>query len=798
MRSRNLLIQFAKAARLIVGAVAAAILLFSFLWVFAYRPIRDGVQRADEIVISLIHWGEDDEDRIVADLVKDFLEQPGNEKIRVRRTNLGQAAAVNTKLHAMFAAGEPPDVFYLGYEKVADLASKDLLADIDRLIADDVAAGRETVDLSGYFLNVVDCFRFDRETQRMGNRRGRLVALPKDFTPAGFYYNKTLLARAGVAEPPIAGWTWEEFITASREVARLPGCYGADFVTWETMVRLFAWNHGVDFLSNDFSEHYLNDPKLHAVLATLQGWFHNEKRTLFSAKTQLETGMEPFLAGNVGFAGPLGRWKVPTYRLIRSFEWDYAPLPHSQGLPARNGIFTAAWGIANSSPRKAEAWRFVKHMNSRPAQERMCRAGLALSVIKEVSNGPDFIDEGRPPRNYRAYLDAAEYAEPINWPADPAYLHQLRVRLENIFKQNADIPAKLAEVDREWRQIERKHANEVHYTRVNWAGVIGWIVGPIGAFAVGGTVYWWVRRPRGQAMREELAGNIMVSPWVIGLMAFTAFPIVMSFLLSFMRWSGMASLDTAKWVGFDNFVSMWEFDPTFVRALYVTTVYALLAVPSGQIAALLAAMLMNHEWKGIGAFRAIWYLPSVLAGVGMAVMWKWVFHHEHGLMNDVLSKILPASVAPPAWFEKDADRWGVPAFAIVNLWSIGGTMMIYLAGLKGISKELYEAAAIDGATGWRRFLHVTLPMLSPVIFFNVIIAIIASFQVFTQAFIMTGGGPGNATRFYVIQLYNQAFDLHDMGYASAMAWLLLLIVLGLTIVVMRGSRRFVYYEALKG
>jgi len=151
----------------------------------------------------------------------------------------------------------------------------------------------------------------------------------------------------------------------------------------------------------------------------------------------------------------------------------------------------------------------------------------------------------------------------------------------------------------------------------------------------------------------------------------------------------------------------------------------------------------------------------------------------------------------PAWFEKDANRWGVPAFAIVNLWAIGGTMMIYLAGLKGIPKDMYEAAAIDGAVGWRRFRHVTLPMLSPVLFFNFIIAIIASFQVFTQAFVMTGGGPGDATRFYVVYLYNQAFDFHEMGYASAMAWLLLLIVLVLTLAVMKGTKRFVYYEGLK-
>jgi multiple sugar transport system permease protein len=260
----------------------------------------------------------------------------------------------------------------------------------------------------------------------------------------------------------------------------------------------------------------------------------------------------------------------------------------------------------------------------------------------------------------------------------------------------------------------------------------------------------------------------------------------------------MLTLDRAEWAGLDNFRELLTFDATFRKAVLVTAWYALLAVPTGQVAALVAALLLNRESRGIGLFRAVWYLPSVLAGVGMAIMWKWVFHHEYGLLNTLLDPVAGLFGADaPRWFEKDAERWGVPAFALVNLWVIGGTMMIYLAGLKGIPKDLYEAAEIDGATGWRRFLNVTLPMLSPVIFFNTIMAIIASFQLFTQVFVMTGGGPGTATHFYVYYLYKKAFDLGAMGNASAMAWILLLIVLALTLVVMRGSRRFVYYEALR-
>jgi multiple sugar transport system permease protein len=168
------------------------------------------------------------------------------------------------------------------------------------------------------------------------------------------------------------------------------------------------------------------------------------------------------------------------------------------------------------------------------------------------------------------------------------------------------------------------------------------------------------------------------------------------------------------------------------------------------------------------------------------------------MLNNLLNPVLGlVGFEAPRWFERDAQTWGVPAFVIMSFWMVGGSMMIYLAGLKGISKELYEAAAIDGATLRHRIRHVMLPMLSPVIFFNTIMAVIASFQIFTQAYVMTAGGPGDATRFYVLYLYNQAFDLHNMGYASALAWLLLLIILALTLSVMAGSKRFVYYEALK-
>ncbi len=781
--------------RLTLAAVAAAIVLFSFVRVLS-RPLRGAGLSPDQVELTVLHWGDKNEDLIVARLVADFQSLPGNQDIRIKRINMGQAAAVATKLQTMMAAGDPPDVFYLESERVADLASKGVLANIDELIdADRTRGAADPLRLEDFYAPVVAAFRYDGT--RIG--QGPLLGVPKDFTTLGFYYNRDLFRRAGVPEPPREGWTWDEFITAARAIGRLPGCYGADFPTWEAILRAYLFTHGVDVASPGFTAFHFDDPQVVSALQRLHSWFHDEPRTLLSAKTQLETGLEPFLAGNLGMAGPFGRWKVPTYRLIDGFDWDFAPLPHAVGREPANTVLTVAWAIASGSHHKEQAWRFVKYLCSPRGQEQICQTGLAIPVLRSVAEGPCFSDPAQKPENDEVFLRAAEVARPMEWPADPRYRDQMRVRMEEIFKLGRPVAEVLPALARAWESNRQPTLLGRSYPPMPWKLIAGWILIPLALVVAAALAAFWLRRPPRLAFQEELAGWGMIAPWLIGFAAFTAFPVALSLLLSLTRWSGLRTLDYAELVWLDNYRELLAGDPVFRKSLRVTAWYALLAVPSSQIAALIAALLLNQEIRGVPVYRAIWYLPSVLAGVGMAVMWKWVFHHEHGLLKRLGDPLLaPLGGTVPAFFEKDAESWAVPAFVVVNLWCIGGTMMIYLAGLKGISAELYEAAEIDGAGGWMRFRHVTLPMLSPVIFFNVIMAIIASFQVFTQAYVMTGGGPGTATHFYVFYLYKQAFDLHQMGYASAMAWLLLLIVLTLTLVVMRGSRRLVYYEALRG
>ena len=232
-------------------------------------------------------------------------------------------------------------------------------------------------------------------------------------------------------------------------------------------------------------------------------------------------------------------------------------------------------------------------------------------------------------------------------------------------------------------------------------------------------------------------------------------------------------------------------DPSFWDAVKVTFTYALFAVPCSLALGLVVALLMNQSVPGVRVFRTIYYLPSVVSGVAVAMLWVWIFHSEFGLINLALRVLF--GIQGPAWLA-DPD-WALSALVLMSFWAIGNAMIINLAGLQGISTELYEAASIDGANWRDRLWSITLPMLSPVLFFNLVMGIIETFQYFTNAFVMTRGGPGRATLFYNLYLYNNAFKYYKMGYAAALAWILFLIILTFTLLIFKSSPYWVYYEA---
>jgi multiple sugar transport system permease protein len=226
----------------------------------------------------------------------------------------------------------------------------------------------------------------------------------------------------------------------------------------------------------------------------------------------------------------------------------------------------------------------------------------------------------------------------------------------------------------------------------------------------------------------------------------------------------------------------------------VTLLYAVISVPLSTALSLGVAMLMNTKTAGINVFRTVWYLPSLVTGVAQTILFLWVFNPHYGLVNGVLSL---AGIPGPAWF--NSSFWSLPAVILMSLWTVGGNMVIYLAGLQDVPRELYEAAELDGTGRWRRFWHITLPQISPVIFFNAVTGLIGAMQAFTQGYVVThaGGGPDNSLLFYVLYLYRTGFQSFQMGYASALAWILLIMILLLTALMFRGSGFWVYYESVR-
>lgn len=298
------------------------------------------------------------------------------------------------------------------------------------------------------------------------------------------------------------------------------------------------------------------------------------------------------------------------------------------------------------------------------------------------------------------------------------------------------------------------------------------------------------RRMSGIARKEALAGYVAISPWLLGFLIFQLVPIVSAFYISSTEWR---ILSTPEFIGLRNFDKLLFQDDLFWQSVKVTVIYVIFRVPFSAMLSLALALLMNQRLLGRRVFRTIYYLPAVIPLVAVSMMWIWIFNPEYGVLNTLLRVF---GIEGPPWIF--SSRWALPALIIMSLWQVGTGMVIFLAGLQGIPAHLYEAATIDGANTWQKFLKVTLPMLSPVVLFALIMNVIGSFQIFTQAYIMTGGGPGNATLFLVLYIYRNAFEWFHMGYASALAWILFLVVLVISLAVLRSSEHWVHYEGRIG
>jgi multiple sugar transport system permease protein len=287
------------------------------------------------------------------------------------------------------------------------------------------------------------------------------------------------------------------------------------------------------------------------------------------------------------------------------------------------------------------------------------------------------------------------------------------------------------------------------------------------------------------AQKRTITGYIFIAPFILGFLFWFLIPALVSLYLTFQRWN---LISPPQYVGFQNIQRLFA-DPLLLQSLKATFLYTILSVPLGLLLSFFLASLINTKIRGIAFFRTIYYLPSIVPAVANALLWAWMFNTEFGLINVVVRALGGSKIA---WLQ--STTWAIPAFVILSLWGVGGSMIIFLAGLQGIPEIYYEAAEIDGAGRWTKLRHITLPLMSPIIFFNMVIGFISSFQVFILGYLVTDGGPQNSTLFLVLYIYRTAFQSQNMGYAATLSWVLFLILMALSFIVFKYIGTRVYYE----
>ena len=815
----------ARALRWLLALAAGLIVIWSFLDV-GYRAFdRWNTARKDtRTELTILHWGDNDEIKIVDTLVKAF--EAENPDIKVNRIH---ASDYDTKLNTMFAAGDPPDLFYLRYEDLPKLSQMGLLMPLDDKIEADRKAGDDWT--KDFFPILMQAYQYDGKTIAKGPQYG----IPKDFTPMLMYANLDLFKRAGI-KVPYDGWTFDEFESDMKKITALQDpngkVYGSVLASWPGVLWNYIWAFGGNvFNGTDFADVQLDQPGAVEALDFIRRMRFVDK-TAYNASSGDAQGLgeQEFFTGRIGVVGPIGRWRTPRFRDIDTFDWDVVPFPHKPGIKPASALAMTAWSISSTSKHPEASYKLLKFLCSAEGQRLTAKSGLAVPCIRSVAESDDFLQPGKRPAHAKLFVDLIDISRLGQMPPQSEFVRIMQEEVEKSIRLNKQTPEEAGKKIKErWLAELKSPLRNKQFPKMPWMSVIGTATGLL-FFAVV-LLFLWLRREKLGAIdrAQERAGWLFISPWIVGFLVLTFGPMLVSALLALSRWTSMQPLGKAEFVGLANFGHMVNYDASFMKSVWVTTYYALLAVPFGQVLALLVAVLMNQKVRGIAIYRTIFFVPSVVSGVALATLWVMMFDNQKGIINRVITPLCnvvnsqhwlrsyldlckdaleqlwywgvgphhPLHLVAPDWFGTDANVFAIPAYVIMALWGVGAGMVIYLAGLKGIPESLYEAATIDGAGRMRAFFNVTLPQLSPLIFFNLVMGIIGSFQVFTQVYVMTNGGPGNATLVYVLKLYREAFEYHKMGYASAMAWVLFLVLLILTGIVVKTSKSWVHYEGLK-
>lgn len=684
------------------------------------------------------------------------------------------------------------------------------------------------------------------------NADNRVLLYNKDILVRNGYTNS-----AGEAQPPrtweeleamAVAMTERDSAGAIRTIGFIPN-YG------NSWLYIYGWQAGGQFLSEDGTRCTLNDPAIAYALDFMTRIYERlgGAREVYAFQSTFQgDALDPFIQGKVAMKID-GVWIMESLaRYGRDLNLGAAPppLPEREVAKGRQPIsWTGGWAYAipSSATEKEGAWELIRYLVSTRALEILARS----SQYTYAAQGQPFIPRQMPNRLHNEWL--FEHYVENNASLDPKFKQAMRVYndlLENsYFRPVTPVGQRLwnAQI---WAMedaiFRKKSAQEAldYYTAIvqrdldallrpvegtpirRWHWFFGLYAGLLLAAVAG--VYAWDTHPdararlaralrpgrvashpspagpalegkKGSYFRSQWKEGVLCAlPWLVGFAVFTGGPLLFSIIISFCQFD---ILNDAVFTGLHNYRVMVGQDELFWKSLG-NTVYMVLGVPLGMAVGLGMALLLTQEVRGVAVWRTFFYLPSIVPVVAASILWIWIFNPQSGLINQLVSvtnrglAALLGSAAPslpqPLWLQDEATS--KLSLILMGLWTAGGGMIIWIAGIKGISKSYYEAASIDGAGAWQNFRYITLPMLTPYIFFNLVMGLIGTFQIFAQAFIMTSGGPVNSTLFYVYHLFNNAFRYLHMGYACAMAWFLFVIVLLLTALQMHLSKKWVYYE----
>ncbi|HSI73760.1 MAG TPA: extracellular solute-binding protein [Fimbriimonas sp.] len=769
---------------------------------------------ADDVTLRFTVWDGDESLKVLRRVIGDFeKENPG---IKVKLETIPDYQTYHQKMLTQYAAKVAPDVAMMDPGHFQALAKRKALLPLNEFF--DKTPG---FDIKTYYKAIVDAHSY----------KGTCYVLPRDIAPMGLiYYNKKAFDEAKMPYPD-GTWTWDfkvrpelkekDFVwvceqLTKRDAKGKPTRWAFASGWPQLLATTFAYSVGGRYANNDEqpTKVLTTDPKFVQAYQFAADFMNKMKYMPNSTDTGTlsQTTQQLFASQKIAMYQN-GIWEVPNMRKTLApgskefFDWDICLFPGhvKYGKAAPTG--GSGYAIFSSTPHPEEAWKLTRYMAGPAGMEAMAKAGIAQPAIRELAlkpgiwvPGPDTPKEQQYPHN-RIATDQAVNTVVFGPNADywPTVETRMNSGLDLLWNGQSTAQQALSQGNARAQERLDTMLKEEKLPPFNWA--IGITAGLLIVAGILGWVYFPERKIKysNRDKIESRTGYKFALPWIIGMLVFTLGPMVFSLLMSFADWDIIMS---AKWRGFGNYVEAGGTDPVFWKSMSVTTIYTVLSVPLGLFFSLMLALLLNQKVNGVPLFRSMYYVPSLASAVAAALIWRRVLNPETGLLNAMLYKVEAVGNALSNWAGTPGEpvNWlgnektALPGLIIMSVWGAGGAMVILLAGLQGIPQYYYEAATLDGAGIFQRFKRITLPLLTPSLFFTLITGFIGSFQSFTQALVMTDGGPNDSTRFYVFNLWDAAFRQLRMGYAASLAWILFAVILVVTLIQMKGSK-WVYYEA---